>query len=304
MTERLYVTLTKDPEKRMAAVTLNRPEESNALHREMWKQLAQAMNDVHNDDTLKAVVIKGAGDCFSVGEDMELQGREGYGWEDPVPGKERPRRPSQRRRLIHNRWMTHHVLGSIAYCNKPTIAQVHGACYGDAFSIALLCDLIVCSDDVLLGHPAARVFGPNTVYGAMAYYLRLGTALAKDLMFTGRVLDSAEAFSRGVANKVVPREQLEEQVGRYIQGISQMPADGIATGKAVEAIYQDIHGLAEGLNVAFEGMTLLSNMRWEPDEHNFYKERLKVGAKEAMRLANERFRGLYENDALFKPQGK
>lgn len=301
MAERPYVILEKDSEKHKAVVTLNRPEESNALHREMWSQLASAMTDVHNDDDLKVVVIKGAGDCFSIGEDMELQGREGYGWEDPTPGKERPRRPSQRRRLVHNRWMTHHVLGSIAYCNKPTIAQVHGSCFGDAFSVALLCDLIVCSDDVLLGHPGARVFGPNTVYGAMAYYLRLGMALAKDLMFTGRLLDAEEALRRSVVTNVAPRGELDELVGRYVQGILQMPADGIATGKAVEAIYQDIHGLLEGLNVAYEGMTLLSNMRWEPDEHNFYKERMKLGAKEAMRLANERFRGLYDNDALFKP---
>src|SRR6476620_5687946 len=167
----------------IATLTFNRPEARNAMTWEMYEALVAACDRVDADEAIRVLVFRGAGGkAFVAGTDI-AQFQDFRNREDGLKYEER----------------LDHVLDRLERVTKPTIAQVQGVAAGGGCAIALTCDLRVATPESTFGIPIARTLG-NCL--SAANYSRLGDLLGpsrvKDLLFTGRFLDAAEAQAIGL----------------------------------------------------------------------------------------------------------
>ncbi len=276
-------------EKRIATITLNRPEKLNAVHDAMRAEISAAYAEAAKDDAVKVVVLKGAGTCFSAGHDLQAVGRP-YGFNDGRTEEERSRRPSQRVRLRRDRWIAE-IWRDILVHPKITIAQIHGFCLGGSSLMQLCCDVAVAAEDATLGHPEYRLVGPKV--SLLQMYI-LGLRRANFVCYTGRKFTGREAERLGLVSLAVPREKLEEEVQTMAKSFAQFPADGIAIGKAITHQALEAMGVTKAFSQWYMGHTLGTNIQFESDDHNFFRERRERGTKTAF----------HERDARFEKPGK
>ncbi|HEX2135542.1 MAG TPA: enoyl-CoA hydratase/isomerase family protein [Microvirga sp.] len=173
----------------IATVTFNRPQARNAFTFAMYERLAEICAAVDKDRSIRAMILTGAGGkAFAAGTDIS-QFRAFDTPEDALGYETRMDR----------------VLGILERCRVPTIAAIAGACTGGGAAIAGCCDLRVATSDARFGFPIARTLG-NCL--SMANYARftalIGAARVKDMIFTARLVDAAEAHAIGLVNEVVP----------------------------------------------------------------------------------------------------
>src|SRR5436309_1632337 len=191
----------------VALITLNRPDSLNAMGGDLMPLLAQHLDESRWDNTVRCVVLTGAGRAFCAGGDVKNMAAQGGRESD---GKRSPAasfaygvdelRESQRR--------TSYTLHTIS---KPTIAMVNGHAVGAGLSLALACDLRVASDRAKFG-TVFRNVGFSGDFGGSWYLQRLvGIEKARLLYFTGQVLEAAEAERIGMVSKVVLHDSLEEE---------------------------------------------------------------------------------------------
>lgn len=181
----------------LAFLTFNRPEARNAMTWEMYEALTSACDRVDADADVRVFILKGAGGkAFVSGTDIG-QFTQFSTTEDAL---------EYERRLDA-------AFDRLERVSKPTIAQVQGVATGGGCVIALACDLRVCSTDARFGVPIARTLG-NCL--SAANYARmldlLGPARVKDLLFTGRLVDAAEAATLGLATRVVDPALIDQEV--------------------------------------------------------------------------------------------
>ena len=273
-----WILYEKDVERKVLSITLNRPETLNALTQAMYEKLNETFRGVDEDEDIKVVRIKGAGRAFCSGFDVaEL----GFIHGQSASGK--GRRPSQRARLfmdMNHDWGHSGVYNTIYRCKKVTIAQVHGYCYGGGHEIAAACDMTVAAEGTLFTHPGYRYIGPTTWIGYMIELM--GVKRVKEMMFTGIPLDAQEAYRVGLVNKVVPLDKLEEETNKLIETVLRLPFDGIVIGKAHFEAALDALGVGTSNTLAGILHTLQTNIRYEPDEFNLFRERRDKGIKGAI----------------------
>jgi enoyl-CoA hydratase len=180
----------------VATVALNNPERLNALNRAMWERLGVAMRELSADETLRCIVLRGAGDkAFAAGADIaEFAGERANAKQAKSYGN-----------LIHE------TMQAVARCRHPTVAMIKGACVGGGLEIAAMCDLRVCGESSRFGIPVNRL-GLTMAYGELMGLLALvGRAVALEILLEGRVFDAAEAYRKGLVNRVVPDDKVEEE---------------------------------------------------------------------------------------------
>lgn len=208
-----------------ARITLDRPEKRNALSLALLEELSLALWDADADREVHAVIIRGAGSCFSAGYDLteppKSQGlREGASYrggrsiDDDIWQLER----AQRLRM------------AIFDMHKPVIAQVHGHCLAGGTDIALLCDMVIAADDARFGFPPARDLGalPNNMW-----LYNVGPQWAKRLTLTGDTISGAEAAQIGLVMKSVPPDLLEAEVEGLADRLALVDADLLAANKRI-----------------------------------------------------------------------
>ncbi len=222
-----FETVLYDVEAPIATITLNRPEELNTIVPPMPDEFEQAVKLATNDDSVKVIVVRGAGRSFCGGYNF---GGGFKHWGDRVetdgkwdPGKDfawstdRLTAPTQKFMAI---WHTH----------KPVIVQVHGWCVGGASDTALCGDLIIASDDARIGTPYSRMWG---AYLSGMWLYRLGLTKAKEYALTGKPLSGREAADIGLINESVPFERLEETVRERAMQLASIPSSQLAAMKLV-----------------------------------------------------------------------
>lgn len=280
-----------EKEGNIATVTLNRPEKLNAIDAigrdQMMQDFWGAFDEAAWDDDIKVVILKGTKRAFSVGHDLTRVGVV-YGL---VPGE---RRPSQRTRLMMDRRaLNDDMINHLFLHPKITIAQVEGYCIAGGTHLVSLCDLAITAEDATFGLTEQRLgFGGSGVGSINILIATIGLKRALDLFITGRTFDGKEAERMGLVNKAVPVEKLEEEVNKLAKAITLMPRDGIAIGKATRHLVYDSMGLLSGGPIGYYSHTLFTNLRWEPDEYNFFKERKDKGAKDGFHGRDDRYSGL------------
>ena len=188
------ILVSRDGE--LATVTLNNPERLNALNKAMWAGLGAAMRRLSADDGLRCVVVRGAGDkAFAAGADIaEFENERADARQAKSYGK-----------LIHE------TMQAVAHCRHPTVALIRGACVGGGLEIAAMCDLRVCGESSRFGIPVNRL-GLTMAYGELMGLLALvGRAVALEILLEGRVFPAEEAYRKGLVNRVVPDDRVEEE---------------------------------------------------------------------------------------------
>ncbi len=180
----------------IATVALNNPDKLNALNKPMWEQLGAAMRELSADDSLRCVVLRGAGDqAFAAGADISEFARE------RADSKQAKRYGA----LIHD------TMQAVARCRHPVIALIKGACVGGGLEIAAMCDLRICGESSKFGIPVNKL-GLTMAYGELMGLLALvGRAVTLEILLEGRVFDAQEAFQKGLVNRVVPDGKIEEE---------------------------------------------------------------------------------------------
>lgn len=285
MIENEHARYEKDPRAHVARITFANPERRNALDYDMYDVLLAGLDDAAQDDEIKVVILRGEGGCFTTGQDMSVA----YSWYGPdaKAEQERPKRPTQTRRLAYDRW-AQSPYHRLYQHNKVLVGQIEGYALGGGLEFALSCDLTVCGHGTRIGMPAARFLGP--VLGNLHLFLyRLGPTLAKDLLFTGRMASAAEAAERGVWTRWVPDDEVAETTEALAAQVARMPADGVAVAKNVLRLIEEMTGLqaaevTENISHAFG-----SNLSFAPDEFNFVKVRSKVGTSKAFEYRDRYF---------------
>ena len=310
------VIVEKSVAPHVARITLNRPEKLNAFDRGLSHDFAAGLDEVENDDQVKVVIIRGAGRAFSSGADLSSAGlqREGtyYGKAlppspDSTPGASSAA-PARRPRVPLRHRLANDLAGSelqrrLQFFNKVTIAQVHGYALGIGFMYMLQCDMVVAAEGTKLGHPVVRITGPGVHMNSMALILKLGLTLAKDLDFTGRMMDAQEAYDRSVITRLVPQGTIEDETLGLAQSVSHIPADGLAVGKATFRFLMNQLGTSAAFDFGYVAHTLATYVHYEPDEVNFASLRRDLGTREAIRARDEQFRGLDRSDAAYHEPG-
>jgi len=190
----------------VALITLNRPESLNAMGGELMPLLMKHLADCSDDPSVRCVVLTGTGRGFCAGGDgkgMASRADRGDGQRSPsaslAAGVDELRQ-SQRR----TSFMMHTM-------PKPVIAAVNGYAVGAGLSLALSCDIRIASDQAKFG-TAFRNVGFSGDFGG-SYFLQklVGWGKARELYFTGQILDAEEALRTGMINRVVPHDRLEEE---------------------------------------------------------------------------------------------
>jgi enoyl-CoA hydratase len=111
---------------------------------------------------------------------------------------------------------------------KPTIAAVNGFALGGGFDMAVLCDIRLCSENALFGHPEIK-FGGQPLVTPLRWIV--GEGLARDLCFTGRTIEAAEAHRMGLVSEVLPKDGLLERAGEFARMIAEAPAETLRAVK-------------------------------------------------------------------------
>ncbi|HNM77962.1 MAG TPA: enoyl-CoA hydratase-related protein [Tepidiformaceae bacterium] len=219
----------------VARITLNKPEKLNALSWGSWAEIEHAITAADDDDDVKAVLITGAGRGFCAGTDLTTGTRESDWPDRPLAG-----RPG----LMRSRYLG---TAQVYHCRKPTIAAVNGASVGAGFSLAMACDIRIASE-------AARfsaIFVKRAIVadtGCTWFLPRLvGVENALKLMYTGRIIDAAEALRIGLVSEVVPADELDARASELAYEIASGPSVAIELMKRLTQ-----EGMSRGLDEQIE----------------------------------------------------
>jgi enoyl-CoA hydratase len=223
-----YDTLLLARDGAVATITLNRPAALNALNRQTVDELRRAVLDVRRDETVRVLVLTGAGEkAFVAGADIK-ELAEGT----PIEGRELAQRGQ-------------HVFELIEQLGKPTIAAINGFALGGGCELAMACTFRVAADTAKLGLPETNL-GIIPGYGGTQRLPRLvGRDRALDLILTGRLILAAEALAIGLVTRVVAAGSLADEVRAFAQVLASRPP--IAMRLAMDAVNRGLEmGLADG----------------------------------------------------------
>ncbi|GAB2887563.1 enoyl-CoA hydratase [Streptomyces deserti] len=235
----------------VAVVTMNRPEYRNAQNSAMTYALDRAFHQAAGDDTVKVVVLAGAGGHFSAGHDigtperdahLPFERRAGLWWDhsDKQGAERRFARESEVYLGMCRRWRE---------LPKPVIAAVQGACVAGGLMLAWVCDLIVASDDAFFADPVVRMGIPGVEYFAHPWVMP--PRIAKEFLYTGDRMTARRAYEIGMVNRVVPRGELHDHAMELARRIAEMPRMGLALTKRAVNQAEDLQGLHAGLDSVF-----------------------------------------------------
>lgn len=201
----------------IATIAIDNRPKHNAVDLEMWKAFPALMEALDRDESVRAVLVRGAGEAaFASGAD--------------IAEFETVRADAEGGRLYEA--ANEAAFWAVAHCSKPVIAMIRGFCLGGGFGLALSCDLRVASETAIFGIPAARL-GVGYPPGAMKLVTAaVGAPAAKDLFFTARRIDAREAHRLGVVQRLVPDGELEAVTQALARTIAENAPLTIRAAKA------------------------------------------------------------------------
>lgn len=226
----------------IAYVTFNRPERLNAIRQETVKELTSAMRDIDTDNTIGAVVAKGAGKAFCVGGDISL-----FKEITIEGGREMT---EECRRLAE----------AMRGMGKPIIAAVHGYCMGWGLEFVSFCDLAIATEDAEFEQPELKV-GSCPMFGATQMFpLLMGDKKAREAIFLSKRFSASEAAEWGLINKVVPAAELDKEVDKWCKRILSMSPQSTRVAKAT------LNALPDLLHISLNHALAMASFLWVTPE--------------------------------------
>ncbi len=190
-------------DKGIAKITINRPEVRNALNQATRIELRNAIEDIEKDNDILVAIITGAGDkSFISGADIN-------DFKGPTP-------------LMIEEYTS--TLGQGLYnriegLKVPVIALINGFCFGTGLEVAMSCDIRIASENAKFGQLEINIGLTAGAGGTQRLPRLVGIGRAKELLYTGKIIDAAEAERIGLVNKVVPQDKLEAEVNKLVETI-------------------------------------------------------------------------------------
>lgn len=212
-----YTNLTFEISGRVATIAINRPDKLNALNDSVIAELDEAIGQVESDTAIGGAILTGTGTkAFVAGADIAELSAQG-----PFDGKERALRGQA-------------VFRRFERSKKPVIAAVNGFALGGGCELAMACHIRIASESAKFGQPEVKL-GICPGYGGSVRLPRLvGKGRALELLLTGDMIDSAEAYRIGLVNRVVPADRLMDEARTMLETIL---ANGpLAVGLCIEAV--------------------------------------------------------------------
>ncbi|MDX2002354.1 MAG: enoyl-CoA hydratase-related protein [Chitinophagales bacterium] len=224
----MYNTLLYTVEAGVATITMNRPEVYNALNDEMTYELQAAFKEVAKDDSVRVVVLTGAGKAFCSGQDLKAaSGVENRSFSESIKKRYNPL-----------------ILG-IRNLAKPVVCRLNGVAAGAGCSLALACDVIVASEEATLIEVFINI--GLVLDSGSSFFLpkMLGSLKAFELATMGTRVKGKEAADMGLVNKAVPAEQLDEAVKGYTDYYAAAPTKAI--GLIKKMVYKGLNNDLEAM---------------------------------------------------------
>jgi enoyl-CoA hydratase len=233
-----YENIIFQVEAGIATITFNRPKALNALNSALLGEFSQALDEIAADESIRVLVLTGAGDkAFVAGADIgELAAC------NSLTAKNFSRKG-------------HNIIGKLQELPIAVIAAVNGFALGGGTEIAIACDFIYASENAKFGQPEINL-GIIPGFGGTQRLPRLiGPNKAKEMVFTGKMISAAEAGQMGLVNKVVPQDQLMDEVIKTAREIASKGRLSLRTAK--QAINYGLNAdLATGIHIETEGFGL------------------------------------------------
>jgi len=225
----------------IATITLNRPEALNAFSKEVVEEIIHALEDVKNDENVRVVVLTGSGEkAFSAGADIKA-----------MVGMT----PLKARELS---LMGERLCVALENLEKPVIAALNGYALGGGLEVAMSCDLRVATENARMGQTEINIgFIPG--WGGTQRLTRLiGKTKAKEMVFTGRMIDAKTAEQLGIVNMVVPPDKFKETVRQFALELASKAPVAVRVAKALINKGADI-GLDSALALEREGFGVVAS---------------------------------------------
>ena len=255
-----YQTIRVESVDGVGTILLNRPEKRNALNYQMCLDLNAAIKEVSDDESIKIVLVRGAGPSFCAGADVGERKGVTEAW------------------LRERRVRAFAAYDALADMGKPVIAVAHGPVIGSGGEIASACDFIIGSDNASFRYP-------ETVRGSVGAGQRLtrivGKAMSKFLLFTGRTINAQEAHRIGLLTLMVPAAELDATVNQVVEEIKgAFPLSVHLMKRCIDwGIESDLR-----TGMAYEKMAIdriLATGEWRQGVDNFIAERAEVRASKS-----------------------
>jgi enoyl-CoA hydratase len=254
----------------LAFVTLNRPRKLNALDQPLVAALEDALNSAEADDDVKLVVLRGAGGNFSAGYDLS----------EEVNSK------------LDSALEWHALLAADVAVTmrvwsfpKPTIGAVAGYCLAGGCELAMACDMIVCAEGATFGEPEIR-YGSGPVTLLMPFVL--GQKRTAELLFTGDMIPAEQAAELGLVNRVVPVDELYDEVRRLAARIAPTPLPVLRLTKQALTRAYEAMGLREAVAANLD-LSAMLNAAGTPEQQEFDRIAREQGLRAALDWRDARY---------------
>jgi enoyl-CoA hydratase len=204
-----YTTVIYEKKDGVAVLTLNRPEKRNAVNLQLSREIIEAADDAEKDDGVGVLILTGGPKCFCAGADLAAVQESESGKPPIEPG----------------------MMEKIRDFPKPTIAAIGGPCVAGGLEIAMACDIRIASETARIGdgHIKMGLLGPA---GGTARLPRLvGSGMGKELIFTGDLVNGAEACRIGLVNHVYPEDEFLNEALELAKRIAKNPPTALRISK-------------------------------------------------------------------------
>lgn len=254
-------------------ITLDRPERTNAMNATMLGEIEAAMDALEADESVRAIIVRGAGTAFSSGFDLKEQ---------------MERRPSGIAQWDGILRKDFDAIMRFWHCPKPTIAAVRGPCLAGACELALACDMTIAAEDAFFGEPELK-FGAGIVVMLLPWIV--GPKIAKEIILLGEDrIPAARAHAIGMVNRVVPAADLDADALAKARHIAALDPTLVKRTKRALNRSLEAQGMLSALEEALQ-IDLLIEGEGSPDKIRFMEIARRDGLKAALAWRDKRFGG-------------
>ena len=248
----------------VAHFRINRPEARNSISQELMKQLSTAFRDADSDPDVRVIVLSGVGDHFGAGYDLTVDWRNLYGEKNPMGVR---RMLSECVEFEMTPWR----------CSKPVIAMIRGFCLAGSCELAMMCCISYASETAKFGEPEIRF---SAVPPAIVMPWVTGLRHARELLYSGDIIDAHEALRIGLVNRVFPDEDLERETMRYAQRVAKVDPEAVQMMKTCMNFTAENAGFEQCMNYGVENGAIVESM-----ETQSYRRFIEVAQRDGLRAA-------------------
>ena len=218
----------------VATITLNRPDQLNAINMQMRSEFTDLMNELFFNNDIRVVVFTGAGRGFSSGADMS------HFEQDWVTTQFR----ATSRRLTR-------FFDDLEALEKPVICAINGSCTGAGFELALACDFRLAAETATIGFRENFIGLIPGGGGCTRLVREIGVARAKEIIWMGTMYSAQEIYDMGFLNKVAPHDQLMDAAYEYANTLLKRAPQSIGLAKR---LLNNLHNMDQNSAIAMEGL--------------------------------------------------